>query len=111
MSHDPRWSEAAGGGGAAVPALAELAGEWELVSAVRDGQPLGAEFVASGRRVLRGDVTTVTFRGQVFMRGTTTVDATASPKAWPTSPGAWASEPNVMGTFLCAASSRMARLG
>ncbi len=82
MSGDPRWHAAAGGGETPVPALAELAGEWVMVSAVRDGQPLGAEFVATGRRVLHGDVTTEMFRGQIFMRGTTTVDATPSPRTF-----------------------------
>jgi uncharacterized protein (TIGR03067 family) len=62
-------------------ALKPLQGEWEMVSAIRDGQPLGAEFVATGRYELRGDVTTVRFRGQVFMQGTTTVDASRTPMA------------------------------
>jgi uncharacterized protein (TIGR03067 family) len=60
--------------------LAQLQGEWEMVSAVRDGQPLGADFVSSGRQVLRGDVTIVRFRGQVFMQGTTAVDVSHTPK-------------------------------
>ena len=59
--------------------LGPLRGEWEMVSAVRAGQPLGAEFVATGRQVLLGDVTTVRFRGQVFMQGTTTIDDSAVP--------------------------------
>lgn len=61
----------------AVPEAIE--GEWTMVFAIRDGQPLGADFVATGRRVLRDGETTMTFRGQVFMRGTTTVDTARTP--------------------------------
>ena len=60
--------------------LKAFEGEWDMVYAVRDGQPLGAEFVASGRRTLAGAVTTVRFRGHVFMQGTTSVNAAADPK-------------------------------
>ena len=56
-----------------------IEGEWEMVEAVRDGQPLGAEFVSRGRRTLRGGETTILFRGAVFMRGTTRVDTTHVP--------------------------------
>lgn len=59
--------------------LQALRGRWEMISAVRDGQPLGAEFVATGRYELLNDVTTVRFRGQVFMQGTTRADASATP--------------------------------
>lgn len=62
-------------------ALRAIEGEWTLVFAVRDGQPLGADFVATGRRTLRDGVTTVRFRNQVFMQGTTRIDTTCSPHA------------------------------
>ena len=55
--------------------LARMAGTWRMVSAVRDGQALGEEFVNAGRMVVEGDVTTVTFRGLPFMKGRTTLDA------------------------------------
>ncbi len=44
----------------------ELEGEWRMVSCCRDGEPLPADFVACGRRVFRGDRTTLYFGKQVF---------------------------------------------
>ncbi|MFN8586203.1 MAG: TIGR03067 domain-containing protein [Candidatus Eisenbacteria bacterium] len=58
--------------------LTRMAGAWRMVSAVRDGQPLGEEFVNAGRMAVDGDVTTVTFRGLPFMKGRTTLDPSAA---------------------------------
>ena len=75
-----REAEASAASVAPAPELAGISGEWQMVSAVRDGQVLDQEFVSSGRRVLSGNITTVTFRGKVFMQGRTSVDASRSPK-------------------------------
>jgi len=60
--------------------LALLAGEWSLVSAVRDGQALPPGFVKTGVRLVKGNETTVSFGGQVFLKAAFTVDPKATPK-------------------------------
>ena len=50
--------------GEAARELALLQGEWSMASGEMDGSPLPAEFVKSGRRVAKGDETTVTVRGR-----------------------------------------------
>ena len=66
-------------GSGPADALAALQGEWAMVFASRDGQPLSAEFVATGRRVVRGRTVTEFFRGQAFMQGTLTADDSQAP--------------------------------
>ena len=61
------------------PELARLAGEWSMISGERDGYPIPDAFVKTGRRVARGNETTVSFGGQVYLKATYTVDASATP--------------------------------
>ena len=61
-------------------AIAELSGEWSLVSAVRDGQELPAEFVKTGTRLVKGNETTVLFGKEVYLRAAFTLGPSADPK-------------------------------
>ena len=69
-----------GDGDAAKKELAELGGEWSLVSGERDGQALPAALVEGATRVTKGDETTVMVGGQLFMKATFTIDPTKKPK-------------------------------
>jgi len=82
---------AAGGatrGSARAPELAPadpadldpLQGEWTMVSGTMDGQPLDKSMLKAGKRVTRGNETSVLFGPQVFMKAKFTVDPTRSPK-------------------------------
>ncbi len=59
----------------------ELEGEWTMVSGTLDGRPVDRRMLASGRRVTRGDESTVLFGTSVFMRMTFRLDPAAAPKA------------------------------
>jgi uncharacterized protein (TIGR03067 family) len=61
--------------------VAELEGEWKMVSCMQDGKPLGAQIVKSGKRVFRGNGTTLFVGGQVFMKSSFSVDASQTPHA------------------------------
>jgi len=62
-------------------AVAELEGEWKMVSCMQDGRPLGAQIVKSGTRVFKGNGTTLFVGGQVFMKSSFSVDASQTPRA------------------------------
>src|SRR5205823_4054339 len=47
---------------------AKLEGEWAMVSGEIDGQPMPDAFVKTGKRVAKGNETTVTIGGNVFMK-------------------------------------------
>jgi uncharacterized protein (TIGR03067 family) len=75
-------SEPSGAPAASPPAAAtELEGEWTMLSGVLDGRPVDRRMLATGRRVTRGDETTVLFGTQVFMRMTFTLDTSRRPRA------------------------------
>jgi len=59
---------------------AELEGEWSMVSGEIEGQALPEAFVKTGKRIVKGNQTTVTISGQIFMKATFTVDASKKPK-------------------------------
>jgi uncharacterized protein (TIGR03067 family) len=61
-------------------AIEGLAGEWSLVSAVRDGQELPAEFVKTGTRLVKGNETTVLFGREVYLRAAFTLGPSENPK-------------------------------
>jgi uncharacterized protein (TIGR03067 family) len=63
------------GGESAGEAVAELQGEWAMVSCMRAGQALPAPFLKSGRRAVDGIQTTLHFGPQLFMRGVLSRDA------------------------------------
>jgi uncharacterized protein (TIGR03067 family) len=58
----------------------ELEGEWSMVSGFMDGHPIERSMVKYGKRVTRGNQTTVQFGGQVFMKATFTCDLAKSPR-------------------------------
>lgn len=60
--------------------VTELEGEWSMISGVLDGDPIDKSMLKYGRRVTRGNQTTVKFGPQVYMQGTFTLDATKSPQ-------------------------------
>ncbi len=61
-------------------ALAELQGEWSMVSGIADGYHLPPEMLANSRRVCKGDELTATIAGQLVMKAKITVDASRKPK-------------------------------
>jgi uncharacterized protein (TIGR03067 family) len=61
--------------------LAQLQGEWQMVSGSADGFSLSDEMIRNFKRVCKDDVTTVTNGNQVFMKAKFKVDPTKSPKA------------------------------
>ena len=58
----------------------ELEGEWSMVSGWMDGHPIETSMVKYGRRVTRGNQTTVVFGSQVFLKSTFTLDPAAAPR-------------------------------
>ncbi|MDB6109151.1 MAG: hypothetical protein JWR69_901, partial [Pedosphaera sp.] len=46
----------------------------------RDGQPFSADFMKDSKRVAKGDETTVTIQGQLFMKAKFTLDPSKNPK-------------------------------
>ena len=56
------------GGDGVSDGMAELQGEWTMVSGEMGGTPIPAEFAATGRRVVRGSEVTVSFGGRVMLR-------------------------------------------
>lgn len=61
--------------------LAAFQGEWSMVSGERDGEQIPVEFLQGFKRVSKGDVTTVTNNGEVFMKAKITLDPTKKPKS------------------------------
>jgi uncharacterized protein (TIGR03067 family) len=58
----------------------ELEGEWEMVECIREGVPVEKEHVKYGKRIVRGNLITVTMAGQVMLKATFTMNASANPK-------------------------------
>ncbi len=58
----------------------ELEGEWRMVSGFMDGHPVEASLVKYGKRLTRGNQTTVQFGPQVFLKATFTIDQEKSPR-------------------------------
>jgi len=66
---------------AATGTATELEGEWQMLSAVMNGQPLEEKFAAFGKRITRGNETTVFTGPQMLMKVTFTLDRSKSPNA------------------------------
>ena len=66
--------------GAVTNDLARIQGTWTMVSGERDGQGFPAEYLSNSERVVKGDETTVTVRGQLFMKAKFTLDPFKNPK-------------------------------
>ena len=60
--------------------LGLLEGEWSMTSCERDGQPLPRAIVKTGKRLARGNETTVMFGEQVFLKAAYSVGPTNQPK-------------------------------
>jgi uncharacterized protein (TIGR03067 family) len=60
--------------------MAELEGEWAMLSGEIDRQPLPADYLKSARRVAKEGVTTVTINGQLFMKAKFAIDPAKKPK-------------------------------
>jgi uncharacterized protein (TIGR03067 family) len=60
--------------------MAQLQGEWSMVSGTADGQPMPEEMRKQMKRVCRGDEITVTAGGQMFLKAKVTLDPSKQPK-------------------------------
>ncbi len=60
--------------------LALLQGEWTMVSGSADGQPMPEEIRRQMKRVCKGEETTTTMGGQVFLKAKITLDPSKQPK-------------------------------
>jgi uncharacterized protein (TIGR03067 family) len=66
---------------AAKKDMAELQGEWTMVSGSADGQEMPEAMLKQARRICKGDVTSVTIGGQTFLKAKFTIDPSKKPKA------------------------------
>ena len=60
--------------------LAALQGEWSMVSGSADGQPMPDDMRKQMKRVCKGDETTTTMAGKVFIKAKITLDPSKKPK-------------------------------
>lgn len=60
--------------------LAQLQGEWAMVSGSADGQSMSEDMRKQMKRVCKGDELTVTMGEQVFLKAKITIDPTRKPK-------------------------------
>jgi uncharacterized protein (TIGR03067 family) len=60
--------------------LARLQGEWSMVSGSADGQSMPDEMRKQMKRVCKGDETTTTMGGQMFIKAKITLDPSKKPK-------------------------------
>ena len=61
-------------------ALAQLQGEWSMVSGVADGRPMPEEMLKQMKRICKGDETTTLMGGQLYFKAKITIDPSKSPK-------------------------------
>ena len=60
--------------------LAQMQGQWSMVSGSADGQPMPEETRKLMKRVCKGDETTTTMGGQIFIKAKITLDPSKKPK-------------------------------
>jgi uncharacterized protein (TIGR03067 family) len=65
---------------AAKKDMAQLQGEWSMVSGIADGFPIPAEMLANSKRICKGDELTVIVGGQLIMKAKIAVDPSKNPK-------------------------------
>lgn len=65
---------------AAKKDLAQLQGEWTMVSGSSDGHPLPPELLKLMKRVCQGDETTSWMGGQIYFKAKLTLDPSQKPK-------------------------------
>jgi len=63
--------------------VADLEGEWMMVSCHQDGKPMDARFVKSARREFRGNTTTLLVGGKPMMKSRFFVDSRAGAVEYP----------------------------
>jgi uncharacterized protein (TIGR03067 family) len=61
--------------------IAQLEGEWSMVSGKANGQSMPEESVKSGKRIARDGETTVKIGGQVYFKAKFSIDPTKKPKS------------------------------
>ena len=61
--------------------MAQLEGEWSMVSGGANGVALPEATVKTGKRVAKDGETTITFGGQVYFKARFSIDPTKKPKA------------------------------
>jgi uncharacterized protein (TIGR03067 family) len=61
--------------------MAQLEGEWSMVSGEANGQSMPREAVQSGKRVAKDGETTITIGGQVYLKAKFTIDPAKKPRA------------------------------
>jgi len=61
--------------------MAQLEGEWSMVSGEANGFSMPKETVHSGKRVAKDGETTITFGGQVYFKAKFSIDPPKKPKA------------------------------
>jgi uncharacterized protein (TIGR03067 family) len=66
---------------AAKKEMAQLEGQWSMVSGEADGMSMPKEIVKSGKRVAKDRETTITIGGQVYFKAKFSIDPTKKPKA------------------------------
>jgi uncharacterized protein (TIGR03067 family) len=65
---------------AAKKDLAQMQGEWSMVSGIRDGQEFAKDIVDNVKRTVKEDVVTIVAGDQVFLKAKVTLDTTKKPK-------------------------------
>jgi uncharacterized protein (TIGR03067 family) len=60
--------------------MAQLQGEWSMVSGSADGQPMPEQMLKQIKRICKADETTTTMAGQVFFKAKFSIDPSKSPK-------------------------------
>jgi uncharacterized protein (TIGR03067 family) len=60
--------------------LAQLQGEWSMVSGTADGFPIPDTMLPNSKRVCKGDELTATVGGQLIMKAKITIDPSRTPK-------------------------------
>lgn len=60
--------------------LAQLQGEWTMVSGSADGQPMPEEMRKEMKRLCKGDELTVMMGDRIFLKAKITIDASKKPK-------------------------------
>jgi uncharacterized protein (TIGR03067 family) len=77
LTISPAWAEESE---AVKKDLAKLQGEWSMVSGSADGQEMPESMRSEMKRVCKGDETTTTMSGQMFMKAKFTIDPSKQPK-------------------------------
>jgi len=60
--------------------MAQLQGEWLMVSGSADGQPMPVQMLKQMKRVCKGDEATTTMAGQLYIKAKITIDPSKKPK-------------------------------